>query len=413
MASADRRIVVTGLGATTPLGGDVPSAWSALLAGKSGVRRLDDWPQDLPVRIGGVAAVDPSSLLSAAELRLMDRSAHLALVAAREAWQDAGAPDVPRERLGVSVGTALGGHISLLDGHDVLRERGWRRMAPYTAPRAMPNAAAGWVGIEFGAEAGTHTANSACASGAEAIGLGVDMIRSGRADVVLAGGTESSVTPMWGALFSVMGALSRCDDPNAASRPFDRARDGFVLAEGAGIVVLESAEHAARRGAAVHAVAAGVGYSSDAHHIAIPHPEGAGLAAAMRRALDDAHLTPHHVVHVSAHATSTQVGDAAEATALRLALGVALPGAVVTAPKSLTGHMVGGSGAFEAIAAIRTLCEGVVPPTANLHDPDQQAVEGLDIATEARELRLRPGDAVLTNSSGFGGHNVVLAFTSA
>ncbi|MGW3128783.1 beta-ketoacyl-[acyl-carrier-protein] synthase family protein [Streptomyces sp. NPDC001076] len=411
----DARVVVTGLGATTPLGGDVASTWSALLAGKSGIRRLaGDWPADLPVRIGGLTAVDPASVVTRTELRTMDRSTHLALIAAREAWRDAGAPEVAPDRLGVSAGTALGGYDSLLAGWGLLTTKSWRAMSPYTAPRVMPNSAADWIGIEIGARAGSHTSVGACASGAEAIAYGVEMIRSGRADVVLAGGTETPVTPVWGGMFSKMQALSSCDDPESASRPFDRSRDGFVLAEGAGMIVLESAEHAARRGASGYAVAAGIGYSSDAYHIAVPQPDGSGLAAAMRRALEDARLAPEQVVHVNAHATATRAGDVAEAAAIRSALGDAARGALVTATKSMTGHMVGAAGAVEAVAAICALRASLAPPTVNLGEPDADVVAfGLDIATDARELRGGPGiRAALTNSSGFGGHNVALAFTT-
>jgi 3-oxoacyl-[acyl-carrier-protein] synthase II len=280
----------------------------------------------------------------------------------------------------------------------------------------MPNGAAGWLAIELGARAGVHTTVSACASGAEAIGYAMDMIRSGRADVVLAGGTEAAIIQLNIAAFAAMRALStsRNDEPERASRPFDKGRDGFVLGEGAGMVVLESEEHAARRGAAVHAVAAGVGYSSDAHHIAQPDPEGTGLRLVLGRALADAGLDPRQVVHVNAHATSTPAGDVVEAQAIAAALGVAEhPGVVVSATKSMTGHLLGGAGAVESVAAILALRDGLAPPTINLEDPDDDA--GLAISVKPQQLTPR-GDgpmAVINNSFGFGGANVALAFTGA
>jgi len=279
----------------------------------------------------------------------------------------------------------------------------------------MPNGSAGWLSIEFGAKAGVHTTVSACASGAEAIGYAMEMIRSGRADVVLAGGTEAAIIPLNIAAFAAMRAVctSRNDDPQRASRPFDKGRDGFVLGEGAGMVVLESAEHAARRGARVHAVAAGVGYSADAHHIAQPEPSGSGVILAIQRVMADAGLNPEQVAHVNAHATSTPAGDVVECQAIATALGPAAAGVVVSATKSMTGHLLGGAGAVESVAAILALRERVAPPTINLEDPDDDA--GLQIATEATKLQPRDAApmAVLNNSFGFGGHNVALAFTAA
>jgi 3-oxoacyl-[acyl-carrier-protein] synthase II len=277
----------------------------------------------------------------------------------------------------------------------------------------MPNGAAAWVGIEIGARAGVHTAVSACASSAEAIGYGIQMIRSGRADVVVAGGAEAAILPLSIAAFAVMRALSfRNDEPERASRPFDKARDGFVMGEGAGAVVLESAEHATRRGAAVHATAAGVGYSADAHNLVLADPTGARAAQAMKRAIADAAVTPEQIVHINAHATSTPAGDGAEAMAIRHVLGGAAGGVVVSATKSMTGHLLGASGAVEAVATICALRDGVAPPTINLEEPgDEIIAAGVGIGTEPRELRRQPGPAVaLNNSFGFGGHNIALAF---
>ena len=415
MRADQPRVVVTGLGATSPLGGDVASTWASLLAGRSGARELaKDWAPELPVQIAAPAAVDPATVLDRVQARRLDRCEQFALVAAREAWAHAGAPEVAPERLGVVVSSGIGGVASTLAAYDTLKEKGWQRLSPFTVPMLMPNGSAGWIGIELNARAGVHTTVSACASGAEAIGYAIEMIRSGRADVVLAGGTEAAIIPLNVAAFAAMRALSlRNDEPERASRPFDKGRDGFLLGEGAGMVVLESAEHAAARGAMVHAVAAGAGYSADAHHIAQPEPTGRGIVAAIERALADAALTPDQVVHVNAHATSTPAGDVVEGQAIRAALGPAVDGVVVSATKSMTGHLLGGAGALEAVATILALREGVAPPTINLDDPDDEA--GIDIATEPRDLKPHGSApmAALNNSFGFGGHNVALAFTAA
>jgi 3-oxoacyl-[acyl-carrier-protein] synthase II len=344
----------------------------------------------------------------------MDRCEQLALVAAREAWADAGSPGVDPERLGVSVTSGIGGIGSTLTAYDALREKGWQRISPYTVPMLMPNGSAGWISMEFGARAGAHALVSACASGGEAIGYGIDMIRSGRADVVLAGGTEAAIMPLNIGAFAVMRAMStRNDDPERASRPFDKGRDGFVLGEGAGMLVLESLSHARERGARIYAVAAGAGYSSDAYHIAHPAPDGAGVAAAIGRALADARVNPEQVVHVNAHATSTPEGDPLEAQALVKALGSASDGVIVSSTKSMTGHLLGGAGAIESVAAIFALRDQVAPPTINLEDLDDEVP--VDVATEPRPLTKRDTGpmAVVNNAFGFGGHNVSLVFTAA
>ena len=408
-------VVVTGLGAITPVGADVPSTWESLLAGRSGVTSLtEDLYQDLPARIAAWAAADPATLIDRVQARRLDRCEQFALVAAREAWADAGSPEVPPERLGVVVSSGIGGVASTLKAYDTLKEKGWSRLSPFTVPMLMPNGSAGWLSIELGARAGVHTTVSACASGAEAIGYAMEMIRSGRADVVVAGGTEAAIIPLNIAAFAAMRALStRNDEPQRASRPFDRGRDGFVLGEGAGMVVLESAEHAARRGATVYAIAAGVGYSSDAHHIAQPDPDATGVVRAIEHALADAHVNVEQVAHVNAHATSTPAGDIVECQAIATALGPAAGGVVISATKSMTGHLLGGAGAVESVAAILALRERVAPPTINLDDPDDNA--GMQIATEPTKLQQRSDApmAVLNNSFGFGGHNVALAFTAA
>jgi 3-oxoacyl-[acyl-carrier-protein] synthase II len=403
------RIVVTGLGATTPLGGDVPTTWQGLLSGRSGVDRLtQDWAQELPVRIAAQLAVEPD--LDRIEARKLDRVQQMALVAAREAWQDAGSPEVDEERLAVVVGSGIGGVLTLLSQYDILRERGPRRVSPLVVPMLMPNGPAAAVGLALKAKAGVHAPVSACASGAEAIAYALDLLRLGRADVVVAGGSEAAIAPLPIAGFAQMRALStREEAPQVASRPFDKGRDGFVLGEGSGIVVLETEEHARARGARVYAELAGAGMSADAYHVAAPEPEGAGAARAVRGALASANLEARDVRHINAHATSTPVGDVAEARALRLALGAAADNASVTSTKSMTGHLLGAAGAVEAIATILALRDGVVPATRNLDDPDDDV--DLDLV-RVDNRPLSPGVA-LSNSFGFGGHDVCLAFTPA
>jgi len=405
-------VVVTGLGATTPLGGDVASTWAGLLEARSGVRRIDaEWAAEMPVRIAAPVAVEPTEVLDRVEARTLDRSQQFALVAAREAWADAGYSaevGVDPERLAVVVATGIGGVLTLLTQYDVLRERGARRVSPHTVPMLMPNGPAATVGLALTARAGVHTPVSACASGAEAIALALDLLRAGRADVVVAGGTEAAIASLPIAGFAAMRALStREDEPETASRPYDKARDGFVLGEGAAVLVLETREHAHRRGARIYAELAGAGISADAHHVAAPEPTGAGAARALTLAMRDAGLQPIDVVHVNAHATSTPLGDIAEANALRTALGDAASTIPVTATKSCTGHLLGAAGALEAVVTVLSLHHGIAPPTRNLDDPDDDV--GLDVVRfEPRALP--PGGAALSNSFGFGGHNVTLAF---
>jgi 3-oxoacyl-[acyl-carrier-protein] synthase II len=412
MTTPQRRVVVTGLGATTPVGGDVASTWEGLLVGRSGIRALEgEQYADLPVRFAGQVAVQPTDVLERTEARRLDRCQQLALVSSREAWADAGAPEVDPERLGVVVATGIGGIVSLLEQNEILNTRGWTRVSPMSVPMLMPNGSAAWIGLDLGAKAGIHTPVSACASGAEAVGYALDMIRSGRADVVVAGGTEACIHPITIASFAAMRALStRNEDPERASRPYDTGRDGFVMGEGAGCLVLESEEHALARGARIYAEVAGVGMTADGHHIAQPDPDGKGATRAMRLALEAAGAAPSDVIHVNAHATSTPQGDVAEAGAIRAALGSASDGVTVSGTKSMTGHLLGGAGAVESVAAILALYHRVAPVTANLDNLDEAV--GLDVVHgEARTLR--SGDAVvLNNSFGFGGHNVALVFRS-
>ena len=407
------RVVITGLGATSPVGGDVPSTWSALLAGRSGVAPIKhDWAEQLSTQIAAEVAVDPMDVLERVKARRLDRSGQLALVAALEAWADSGLADaglVDPERLGVAMASGIGGVQTLLSNYDALKEKGPRRVSPLAIPMLMPNSPAANIGLAIGAKAGVHTPVSACASGNEAIALGIDMIRLGRADVVVVGGTEAAVHALPMAAFGQMMALSkRNDDPEKASRPWDKGRDGFVLGEGSAVLVLESADHAEKRGAKVYAEAAGAGITADSHDIAQPDPAGLGATRAMKMALREADLDPSEVVHINAHATSTPLGDVAEAGAIKNALGEAAAGVVLTSTKSMTGHLLGAAGALESVATVLALKERVVPPTINLDDPEDI---GLDIAAEKRTLGEGP-IAALNNSFGFGGHNVAIAFRS-
>ena len=415
MTEGRETVVVTGLGATTPLGGDVGSTWPAMLAGTSGVRRLTEpWVDSLPVKIAAPAVMDPAPAIGKSQARKMDRCEQFALVAAREAWADAGSPQVDPYRLGVSVTSGIGGISSTLNAYDVLRDRGWQRISPFSVPMLMPNGAAGWISIEFAARAGAHARVSACASGAESIGYGIDMIRWGRADVVIAGGAEAAIMALNIGAFTVMRAMStRNDAPERASRPFDKGRDGFVLGEGAGMLILESLAHAQARNARIYAVAAGAGYSSDAHHITHGPPDGAGIRFAIKSALRDSGVSSAQVAHVNAHATSTPDGDLPESRAIADTLGAAADGGpVVSATKSMTGHLLGGAGAIASVAAVLALRDRVAPPTINLENLDDGVT--VDVACRARPLRPTADGspmAALANAFGFGGHNVSLAFT--
>jgi 3-oxoacyl-[acyl-carrier-protein] synthase II len=408
-----KRVVVTGLGTTSPVGGDVSSTWDALVKGQSGVRHLDDpWADELPVKIAGRIAVEPTEVLERVKARRLDRSSQFAMVAAMEAWADSGLAeaDLDRERLGVAMASGIGGVTTLLANYDILLEKGPRRVSPLAVPMLMPNAPAAQISLYVGARAAVNTPVSACASGNEAISLALDQIRLGRADIVLAGGTEAAIHPLPMAAFANMMALSKNDgDPTTVSRPWDVARDGFVLGEGAGVLVLESEEHARARGARIYAEVLGAGITADAHDIAQPDPEGRGGARAIVRALQEAEISASDIAHINAHATSTPQGDIAEGLMIHATLGAHADEVVVTSTKSMTGHLLGGAGALEAIATILAIHHRVSPPTINLDDKDPQ-VE-LDIPTSARDLP--SGDiAALNNSFGFGGANVAVAFGS-
>ena len=410
-----RRVVVTGLGATTPLGGDVATTWSNAIAGKSGARLMKhDWAQTLPVHFAAEVVVEPSEVMKPVELRRLDRSEQFALIASREAFADAGlteADNLDLERLGVVIASGIGGVTSLLEQYRTLIEKGARFVSPHTVPMIMPNGPAANVGLEFKAKAGVHTPVSACASGAEAIGYAFEMIRNNRADVVIAGGVEASVDALPMAGFAAMKALStRNDAPEKASRPYDADRDGFVLGEGGGVLILEEYEHAKARGAKIYCEIAGQGLTSDGYHIAAPDPEGRGVIRAMQLALKDAGLSTKDIFHLNAHATSTPAGDVAEANALRGALGTDADHVAVSATKSMTGHLLGGAGAVESVFIVKALQDRLAPPTINIESLDPEVT--VDVVRD-KARKLPDGDiAALNDSFGFGGHDVVLVFKS-
>jgi 3-oxoacyl-[acyl-carrier-protein] synthase II len=407
-----REVVITGLGASTPLGGDMASTWRGVLDGMSNTALLEDeWAAELPVRMAARAAVEPSTVIAPARMRSLDRGQQFALLAALEAWRDAGEPEIDPVRLGAAVSSGIGGLTTILDQYDTLKTRGARRVSPFTVPMIMPNGPVATVALELNARAGAHSPVSACASGSEAVATGLDMIRTGRADIVVCGGTEAVVHPLPLAAFAAMRALStRHDEPKAASRPFDKQRDGFVLGEGAAILILEARDHAVARGATIYATVAGVGMASDAHHIAAPDPAGEGAGRAMTSALRDAGLTPGDITHLNAHATSTPAGDVAEALAMRRAFGSHADSIAVSATKSCTGHLLGAAGALEAAITCLSVRDHIAPAIRNLDDPDDEVDLDL-VSVTPRELPA--GTAALSNSFGFGGHDVALVFTEA
>ena len=413
-------IVITGLGATTPLGGDLATTWSNMLAGKSGVRRItEEWAEELPVKIAAYVAQDPSEVIDRVKARRLDRSTQLALIAAQEAWQDAGldwdadeGSQVDSRRLIVSLASGIGGLHSLLNNWDAHRDKGYRRVSPFTIPMLMANAPAANVGLQVHAKAGVHTPVSACASSNEAIALALDQLRLGRADIAVVGGTEATIHPLPIAAFGQMQALSRRnDDPEGASRPWDKGRDGFVMGEGSAVMIIETLDHAKARGATIYGTLAGAGITADSHDIVQPDPSGEGQYGAMTKAIEDAGLTASDIVHVNAHGTSTPQGDVTEAGSIRYGLGSAVDGCVVTSTKSMTGHLLGGAGALETIATVLALHDRMVPPTINLNDPEPDL--GIDIAANVARP-LSEGDlAAVNNSFGFGGANVAVAVTNA
>ncbi len=408
-----KKIVVTGIGATSPIGGTASESWDALLAGVSGTKTLEhDWVSqyELPVQFAAEAKVRPEEVLARPVAKRLDPSAQFALIAAMEAFADAGSPEVDPERLGVDWATGIGGLWSLLNAWDTLREKGPRRVMPLTVPMLMPNAPSAAVSMHFSARAYARTVASACASSTESIAAAYEHLQAGYADVVIAGGSESAIHPITLASFSSMQALSkRNDDPATASRPYSIDRDGFVMGEGAGALVLETEEHALARGAKIYAEIAGGGVTADSYHITANDPEGRGASRAVEMALTQAGATADEVTHINAHATSTPVGDVAEYAALRNVFGDRIDSIPVSATKGATGHLLGGTGALEAIFTILAVQNRVAPPTINLTEQDPAIP--LQVSGEAQELGAAPQLAI-SNSFGFGGHNAVVAIRS-
>ncbi|RKR73971.1 beta-ketoacyl-[acyl-carrier-protein] synthase family protein [Frondihabitans australicus] len=408
-----KKIVVTGIGATSPLGGTFTESWEALLAKKSGIRTVEaDWTStyDLPIRFAGSVAQDPAEQLTRQETKRLDPSSQYALIAAREAWADAGTPEVVPERFLVDWATGIGGIWTLTDGMDTLREKGARRVLPMTIPMLMPNGPAAAISMSLGARAGARTVVSACASSTESIANAYDHLQKGDADIVIAGGSEASVHPLPLAAFASMHALSsRTDDPATASRPYDVTRDGFVLGEGGAALVLETEEHALARGARIYAELLGGAVTSDAFHITAPDPEGTGGARAVIDALAQAGVPREAVRHINAHATSTPVGDVAEIRALERVFGDHLANIAISATKASTGHLLGGAGAIEAAFTVKALESKTLPPTINTTQTDESI--DIDLVTEPRPIGDEPIVAIST-SFGFGGHNAVVAFRS-
>jgi 3-oxoacyl-[acyl-carrier-protein] synthase II len=408
-----KKIVVTGIGTSNPLGGTAPESWAALLAGESGTSTIEaDWVSqyELPVHFAAQAKVRPDEVLERQEVKRLDPSAQFALVSAREAWADAGITEIDPTRLGVEYSTGIGGLWTLLDAWDTLREKGPRRVLPMTVPMLMPNAAAAAVSMNFDARAFARTDVSACASSTEAIANAYEHLQLGLADVILAGGTESCIHPITIASFGSMQALSkRNDDPATASRPYDVDRDGFVMGEGAATIVMETEEHALARGAKIYAEIAGGGVTSDSYHITAPDPEGRGAARAVYAALAQAGATVDEVTHINAHATSTPVGDIAEYKALLAVFGDRVHSIPVSATKGAHGHLLGGTGALEAIFTILAVKERLAPPTINIANLDPEIP--LSVGGTAQPLGDGPQLAI-SNSFGFGGHNAVVAIRS-
>ncbi|WP_313817263.1 beta-ketoacyl-ACP synthase II [Citricoccus sp.] len=413
----NRTAVITGLGATTPIGGDVPTLWQNALVGTSGARPLEqEWvaEYELPVTFAAQVSTPVAETLSKVEMKRMDPSTQFGMVAAREAWADAGLDaegSVDPDRFAVSFGTGIGGVWTLLDGWDTLRNKGPRRVLPMTVPMLMPNGPAAAISLALGARAGARTMVSACASGTESLDIGLELIRSGQADVVVCGGAEAAIHPLPIAAFASMQALSRRnDEPERASRPYDKDRDGFVLGEGAGALVIESEEHAKARGARIYAELAGTGVTSDSYHITAPEAEGLGASRALTLALESAGAAPTDVSHVNAHATSTPVGDRPEYLAMKSVFGGHLDDVAVSATKSQTGHLLGASGAIESVLSVLAVHHGQAPVTINLENQDPEIP--LNVVTDQPRQLPQGARVAVNNSFGFGGHNAVSLFRS-
>jgi 3-oxoacyl-[acyl-carrier-protein] synthase II len=398
------RVVVTGLGAVTPLGLDAPSTWEGAIAGRSGVGFIESFDATgFPVRIASeVKGFDPVDVVGAKDARRLERNVVLAVAAAREAWKDAGVDKVDPARAGVLIGSAIGGVVGILEQQDVLRERGHTRVSPFFLPSVLVDSASGQIAIDLGVRGPNYAPVSACATGSHAVGEAAEVIRRGDADVVLAGGTEACMHPIILAGFCAMrGLVAEEEDPTRASRPFDATRAGFVMGEGACVLLLEDLERARDRGARIYAEVLGYGTSNDAHHMAQPDPESVGAAEMMRAALERARVAPEQVGYINAHGTSTPQGDLAETKAIKMVFGEHAYQLAVSSTKSVLGHLFGAAGAVEAMMCVLALHEGVLPPTINYRTPDPEC--DLDyVPNEARQVQV---DVALSNAMGLGGHN--------
>ena len=410
MVASPDPIAITGLGACCPLGSDLATSWQAFQSGESGIQPLpESWSSDLPSQVGGITHADIHSLLKPHIARRLDRSTQLALLASSEAWRHAGTPPTPSERLGVVFGTGIGGVSSGGAQFQLLQEQGPRKVNPLTVPMVMPNAVATQVALQLGAQGPVEAPVSACATGADAIAWGVQLLHTGQVDRVVVGGCEALVNRFGIAAFGAMQALSpEKDNPSQASRPFDQIRNGFVMAEGAAALVLEPLSQAKQRGATVHALLRGHGTSFDAHHITAPHPDGLQAERAMRLAMTAAGIQPEAITFIKAHATGTPHGDPAEAKALSRIFSKYKPW--VIAPKAQTGHLIGGAGALEAVLTVLCLREGILPPQQNCPNPDP----ALTLPLPTKHTQLPPGQKfAVANAFGFGGKNVALVISSA
>ena len=408
-----RRVVVTGMGMVTPLGPDVASNWDALTHGRSGIGRITRFdPAPYETQIAGeVKGFDPQQVMDRKEVRRTDRFTHLAVGAATQALKDAGLETVKDpERVGTAIATGVGGLETLIREVLVMEEKGPSRMSPFLVPMLMANAASAQISMQFGLKGPSLTHVSACASSSHALGECGEIIRRGQADVMVTGGSEAAVIPLAIGAFSVMHAMSRRnDDPQRASRPFDKDRDGFVLSEGSAVVILEEREHALARGARILGELVGYGATADAYHITSPSPEGEGNARAMRMALAGAGMKPTDIDYINAHGTSTQPNDREETAAIKQVFGDHAKKLMISSTKSMSGHLLGAAGAFEAIACLLALRESCIPPTINYTTPDP----ALDLDYVPNEARAKSIKTALSNSMGFGGHNASLIFTKA
>lgn len=407
-----RRVVVTGMGVISPVGNDVETFWNSLLEGKSGIRPIERFDTaDFATKIAApVVGFNPEDFIDRKEARKMDRFVQFAVVAAKQAYEQSGLNinEENAHRVGVFIGSGIGGIETLLEQYDVLKEKGPRRVSPFFVPMIIVDMASGQVSIMLGAKGPNHSPISACATATNAIGDAFKMIERGAADVMFAGGSEASILPITIAGFNSAKALSTAynDRPTEASRPFDKDRDGFVLGEGAGVLVLEELEHAKRRGANILAELVGYGASGDAYHITAPAPEGEGAARAMKEALQDANVQASDIEYINAHGTSTELNDFYETLAIKSVFGEHAYKIPISSTKSLTGHLLGAAGAVEAIACIRTMSDGIIPPTANFNEPG----EGCDLDYVPNEPRKQDVRMVMSNSLGFGGHNASIIF---